>query len=362
MNELEKFLKLNECHEKYADHGPFYADFYVNYEADSSDNSSCKSEDTCNGNPEKKSTKNQFSSNKQTSTQSQTENSKINGIITNSQQNLNESKKNNLISNESQQNLNESIKINESNFINNEVNEEDKINKKNYLNDNSNINHKKNKKIKNIQIDNEIENDTTKYSSNYINEQTNDKNYKKDCHLFNAFKEKTHTKYYNDNSIKKPNAFLFKVLISHVNKILQKFQESENNIESNSLKEKKKKKYDMLVKIRGDLAKNTKLNFTKNLLNKYIKDILSWPISKVRYYKQNHNKEIINKYYKNNDILKKILDTKYEDIIKYINEKDNTFEGLIDTYKEELKKRKDKEDMENMVEQLVVLIKNRKSK
>ena len=34
----------------------------------------------------------------------------------------------------------------------------------------------------------------------------------------------------------------------------------------------------------------------------------------------------------------------------------------MDTYKEELKKRKDKEYMENLIEQLVVLIKNRKSK
>ena len=66
------------------------------------------------------------------------------------------------------------------------------------------------------------------------------------------------------------------------------------------------------MKIKGDLAKNIKVDFTKNLLNKCIKDILSWPISKVRYYKQNHNKEIIDKYYKKNDILKKILDTKYE--------------------------------------------------
>ena len=228
-------------------------------------------------------------------------------------------------------------------------NEEDTINPKRKLELNSNIKPKIKEKKENIQFNNEPESDNTKCSSDASKEQTN-KNGQKQIHLFNAYEKKTHDIYENGNKIKKGNAFLInKVCIAYGNKILKICQDGKENP-------------DILFKINDSQITNTKVDFTKKLLNKSIKEILSDSVSHTQCHDENHNKDIIEKYYNKYDMVNRFFGSKYIEIINYINKQDNTFVGLLDTYKEELQKRNDINFMENLIKDFVGLIEKRKSK
>ena len=106
------------------------------------------------------------------------------------------------------------------------------------------------------------------------------------------------------------------------------------------MKIKKSKHYDKLIKINGTQITNTNVNFNKEFLNYTIKEALSVPISN-KYknkYNENHNIVILEKYYNENEIAKQFFDLIIENTINYLNDGNNTFGGLMDTYKEELKK------------------------
>ena len=62
-----KFQELNRLHEMFPDEGPYFADFYLNFKNNFSDE-----EDTHIDDPKKKSPKNQLSFNKSSTTQIQT--------------------------------------------------------------------------------------------------------------------------------------------------------------------------------------------------------------------------------------------------------------------------------------------------
>ena len=221
-------------------------------------------------------------------------------------------------------------------FINLIINDPQNYNEEDLI-----INYKKEKIKKNHEkerkkdIEYEIENDKTKNQS-YTN------SVKKTGFLFNIYKGKTHDKEYNDNKVKKLNAFLINgVARSHGNKIIKKLQESKKNPESNSLKKKKNKTCDKIVQINGEQFKNTHVNFCKELLNYSIKDALSFPISN-KYknkYSEDHNIIIIEKYYNEYEKARQFFDIRIEDFINYLNDGNNSDKELMDTYKEKLAKR-----------------------
>ena len=246
--------------------------------------------------------------------------------------------KNKVIIINSQQNLNNVIKINipfDTILDNKKYNKEDKINIEKKREDNSNIKHKIKKSIL---INNEKENENeTKYTSEITNNQIN--NNINDGENSNSFAIKIHDNKYNDNIIKKLNAFLFRFLINYVNNLIIDYHQSEEKIESDSLKKKKNIKYKKLRQISAKQANNTRVDFTKELLNKTVKEILSFDISKPNnIYQKDYNSKILEQYYNKSDKIREFVDTKYEMIINYLNEEINIFEGFIDTYNEELKK------------------------
>lgn len=272
----------------------------------------------------------------------------------------------NSISNKSKQNLN---------IINNKIietknnNKEDTINIDEKKENKINVNHeRKGKQSVKLGVENDKTNDKTNEQTNdqandKTNDQTNSNSVPKNGNIFNTFQKKTHDKNATDNEIKKGNTFFNKFLIVHSNKIIKKYQESKQSPESNSLKKKKKINYDEFVQISVSITSDTGVEFNQNLQFKTLKEILSFPISnKIKKYNEDHNKQITEKYYKECPTFKEFCDLYYGDIRNLINDEDNSFEELFDTYKEELGKRQDKEDIENIIKNFTELVKNRKKR
>ena len=266
-----------------------------------------------------------------------------------SSSNLNKSKENKKLERESNNNINNVI------IETNNNNEEDAININKNKQNKMYTNHIQKGK-NNIKFENE--NDKT-------NDQTNS-NFNNDGKVkFYTLQKRSHDKDFTDNKIKKTNAFLINdVIVVFPNKIIKNHQKSKPSPESNSLKMKKDNiNDDELVKISGKITNDTSVEFNKNLRHKTVKEILSFPISeKNKKYNKDHNKQIIEKYYNECISFKLFCDLKYEDIINLINNEDNSFEGFLDTYKEELEKRKDKEDIKNNIKNFLELIKSRKKR
>lgn len=199
--------------------------------------------------------------------------------------------------------------------------------------------------------------------NNTKNNQTNSNNIGKNKFIsYSYFQKRKHDKDSADNKLKKIKSFLINtVLISHMNKLLEKCQESEKILESNSLKKKKKRYYEKLVQISRIKTNNTNVDSNKKLLDRNVKDILSHPNSAKKY----DNKSIIEKYYNEYLIFKQFCDLNFEYIINIINDEDNNveeFKELKDTYKEELEKRDDKDFIKENIKNFVELIKNRKER
>ena len=260
----------------------------------------------------------------------------------------------NSISNKSKQNLN---------IINNKIietknnNKEDKINidekKDNKINANR---ERKGKQSIKFEIENGKTNDQT---NGQINNQANSNSISvpKNGKISYNYPERIHDKNAADNQIKKMNTFLINaVLIVQSNKIIKIYQASKSP-ESNSLEKNE------FVKINVSITSNTSVEFNQNLLFTTLKEILSFPISnKIKKYNEEHNKQITEKYYKECPIFKQFCDLYYGDIINLINDEDNSFEGLFDTYKEELEKRQDKEDIEKIIKNFPEVVKCRKKR
>ena len=264
----------------------------------------------------------------------------------------------NSISNKSKQNLN---------IINNKIIE----NKNNNKEDTINIDEKKDNKINanrerkgkqsiKFEIEKGKTNDKTNDQTNgQINNQANSNsiNVPKNEISYN-YPERIHDKNAADNQIKKMNTFLINaVLIVQSNKITKIYQASIQSPESNSLEKNE------FVKINVSITSNTSVEFNQNLLFTTLKEILSFPISnKIKKYNEEHNKQITEKYYKECPIFKQFCDLYYGDIINLINDEDNSFEGLFDTYKEELEKSQDKEDIEKIIKNFPEVVKCRKKR
>jgi len=383
MEEEIKLEKLSMVRKNFPDKGDFFPDFYVNYFGESSEESSNKHEVTSINNPEKSLLKitRKYPPKSKESTQFLNKKTHFSNFDQ-GRQDLDENKKINLISNEDKKDLKDDKKINSSLENKNDIkefNKEDKINIIKIGKDNSNKIHKTKK---NNQIFNEIKNDSS-ISTDYINNQnSNNKSGYKNTNIFISLKIKIHDNKYNDNLIKKIKSFYFKLFISHGNKIIRKCQKIILKTKSIlSLEEKKELKYERLVQINSYQANNTNVNFNKILLGKTIKDILSVSISKKKCYNINHNKYIIKKIYNEHEIARKFFDTKFEDIINYINKKYNDPKEIkkidkeeseerkefMKTYQIELAKRdtskkKDRKFIEENIKNFVKIIKERKSK
>ena len=200
-------------------------------------------------------------------------------------------------------------------------------------------------------------------SSNFANILSTNITSKVKKNVFITYKKKVHDKNYIDSIIKKIKTFIIKVLIIFVNEIIinERCKKDKTN---NVLKRKYFRK---IKKINPSIARNTKVEYNKKLLDTSIKDILTSNISKKYNQKIEYNKNLIESYCQKYEVAEKFFDKKFIDIFNYINDedkKDKIFDGFEKIYENNLKSKKvdDKNIIINNVKNFVKIINNRKSR
>ena len=145
-----------------------------------------------------------------------------------------------------------------------------------------------------------------------------------------------HTKYSQDNILRKIKVKFLSKLIRHINRIILR-------------------KYNHIIKVllplKGSVSQNNTINFNQKLLNSKLKDIfINYEINgKFRLYKNSYNKEVIEKIYEENiQELIDILEITFLDafnIFKDINEKEK-LNGMdkLDNVIDEIKMKESDED------------------
>lgn len=151
---------------------------------------------------------------------------------------------------------------------------------------------------------------------------------------------KTWTEKRTEHIIKAIIPFMLnKVIIPYANELIKKYKLDDEN---------KKIIIKKLVELKREVTSNTRVEYTKSLLIKVIKDIISGAISgkysKKKYDYDDYNKNVIEKYYDKdkNPVkeIRKFFNTEFQDFFFLIRDQRNT--RIREIYEEGLKKKTEK--------------------
>lgn len=179
-------------------------------------------------------------------------------------------------------------------------------------------------KILTIEINNEKAQNISSKNYFYVN-----KNKKKGRKPKTSITRSIHTKYSQDNILRKIKVKFLSKLVDHINRII---------------KAKYNNKIKKLLPLKGAISQNNRINFNQKLLNSKLKDIfINYEFNgKFRLYPNSYNKEVIESIYENNiqeliDILE-ITFLEAFNIFKNINESQK-LNGMqkLDTVIDEIK-------------------------
>ena len=146
---------------------------------------------------------------------------------------------------------------------------------------------------KNTEKSNIIDNTNNGKNTNHINNTNLEKKRKRPKN----FKDGKHDKFYPDNLSRKLKPRLFALIKNLLNSSMKKIRIKNGNIFSKRILYSKP----FFLKIEQDIILNTNTEFNINLLKSKLKDIFSHKISKkIKKFKSNYNKNLIEKIYEEN--------------------------------------------------------------
>lgn len=135
--------------------------------------------------------------------------------------------------------------------------------------------------------------------------------------------------------IRSIKSFIIEILLIYANNLIVKYKIDDSGNEI---------KIELILKIKGEIAGNSQVEFNIKLLSKKIKDILSEPITKkIKGHDSDYNKRVIAKYYDSNIVqrIKNFFDVEFREIFIYFKNKYNpNLEGLEEIYEKQLVNRK----------------------
>ena len=135
--------------------------------------------------------------------------------------------------------------------------------------------------------------------------------------------------------IRSIKSFIIEILLIYANNLIIQYKIDDSG---------KEIKIELLLKIKGEIAQNSQVEFNIKLLSKNIKDILSEPITKnINGPDSDYNKRVIEKYYDCNIVqrIKNFFDVEFREIFIYLKNQDNpNLEGLEEIYEKQLVNRK----------------------
>ena len=135
--------------------------------------------------------------------------------------------------------------------------------------------------------------------------------------------------------IRSIKSFIIEILLIYANNLIIQYKIDDSG---------KEIKIELLLKIKGEIAQNSQVEFNIKLLSKNIKDILSEPITKnINGPDSDYNKRVIEKYYDCNIVqrIKNFFDIEFREIFIYFKNKNNpNLKGLEEIYEKQLVNRK----------------------
>ena len=135
--------------------------------------------------------------------------------------------------------------------------------------------------------------------------------------------------------IRSIKSFIIDILLIYANNLIIQYNIDDSGNEI---------KIELLLKIKGEIAQNSQVEFNIKLLSKNIKDILSEPITKnINGPDSDYNKRVIEKYYDCNIVqrIKNFFDIEFREIFIYFKNKNNpNLKGLEEIYEKQLVNRK----------------------
>ena len=217
--------------------------------------------------------------------------------------------------------------------------DETMMNKSCNLNDDDKFDENENSDVVKIKENNilKVKNEIIKDNNIFTSENKKNKN----ATTLNSLFKTIDTSLQEENShlirdiIRSIKSFIIEILLIYANNLIIQYKIDDSG---------KEIKIELLLKIKGEIAQNSQVEFNIKLLSKNIKDILSEPITKnINGPDSDYNKRVIEKYYDCNIVqrIKNFFDVEFREIFIYLKNQDNpNLEGLEEIYEKQLVNRK----------------------